>query len=116
MCTINANGQGPCCDPVTAIPCCLPDAPEPPSLFHADSEVVLSWTAPNSQGNTLIGYVVYQSLDNITYGVIADTTLLTFTALHLVNGNVVYFKVSAKNSIDHLATLEVLISYHLMDN
>jgi parallel beta-helix repeat protein len=97
---INSAGQGGQSNELSATPLTTPSAPTLTSATPGDTQVVLVWTVPASNGGALItGYNVYQG--TASGGEVLLTTLgnvLTYTSTGLTNGQIYYFKVSAINS------------------
>jgi fibronectin type 3 domain-containing protein len=102
----NAVGEGPLSIEVSATPVApvIPTVPTVPGNFQAtagDGKIVLTWTAPTSDGGSAItGYKVYRgtTAGNLTL----LTTLgnvLTYTDSSVTNGQTYYYKVTALNAI-----------------
>jgi fibronectin type 3 domain-containing protein len=102
----NAVGEGPLSTevsgtPVAPIVVTVPTAPGNLQVIAGDGQVVLTWTAPTSDGGSVItGYKVYRgtSTGNLTL----LTTLgnvLTYTDPSVTNGQKYFYKVTAQNAV-----------------
>ena len=101
---VNSVGEGPQSNEASGTPVAPATVPTAPQSFTAtagNAQVVLTWSAPSSNGGASItGYMVYQG--TIPGGESLLTTLanvLTYTSTGLPNGQTYYYKVSAINSI-----------------
>jgi subtilase family serine protease len=80
-----------------------PGAPGSLGAIAGDEQATLSWSAPTS-GSTPFTYNVYESTTSATSGFSAigsgsGLSATSYTATNLENGEVYYFKVTAKNSV-----------------
>ncbi len=80
--------------PVT--PCAEPDQPAAPTVVRGDTEVVVSWSAPDDQGCAITSYAVVAN-GSITRTAGAGASSLTFTGL--TNGTSYTFTVMATNEV-----------------
>ena len=79
-----------------------PGAPTAVSATPGDTQLIVSWTAPSSNGGSAItGYKVEKKEGSGSYAIAVANTgsdAVTYTATGLTNGNSYTFKVSAINS------------------
>jgi large repetitive protein len=96
----NAVGEGPRSTETSVVPVTTPSAPTITSATPGNAQIVLTWTAPSSDGGSSItGYRVYRG--TAPGGEALLTTcgnVLTFTDNTLTNGHIYYYKLSAVNS------------------
>lgn len=98
---INAIGTGPASLPSTSVaPVGVPGVPTGVSGVPGDAQVVVSWTAPGSDGGSAItDYLVEYSTDGTAWTPSTDTvTGTSSTVTGLTNGTAYQFRVSATNS------------------
>jgi len=101
---VNQSGAGPSSAGLAATPFGIPDAPGRPTAVPGDTQVVLSWTAPNFNGGSPVtGYKIDKILGDNNDGwinVIEDTGSIatTYTVTGLTNGSLIGFRVSAINA------------------
>ena len=94
----NAVGQGP----ASAASSAVTPNPGPPlastgvSGTRGDTEATVAWSAPDSNGSPITGYVVTSAPDARTC---TTTTLLSCTVTGLTNGRVYTFTVKATNGL-----------------
>ncbi len=81
---------------VAAKPCAIPDQVGVPSATRGDTDVALTWTAPNAQGCAITGYTIVAN-GSITQTAGAGATSHTFTGL--TNGTPYTFTIVATNEI-----------------
>jgi len=104
---LNEIGEGPASDEVSLTPHGAATAPGAPAMLAPDAgdgQVALSWTAPASDGGSLVtGYNVYQATSSGGQGatpVNADPIPGTSTTVDgLANGTQYYFTVKAVNDV-----------------
>jgi len=79
----------------------VPGAPTNLSATPGNVQVVLTWTAPSSDGGSVItGYKLYRSTTSGgSYALIASPSELTYTDAGLSNGQTYWYEVSAVNVI-----------------
>ena len=101
----NANGESPWSSSTSAIPSGKPATPAKPTLTRADSELVVTWTAPSDNGSAITEYKVQykeqQSDDTWPTGWTdhshGDSTTTT-TISGLTNGTKYRVRVAATNT------------------
>jgi predicted phage tail protein len=97
---VNSVGEGAPSNEVSATPATVPTLPVTLVAAPGNSQVVLTWSAPSSDGGSSItAYKVYRG--TMSGGEVLLTTLgnvLTYTDPELTNGQIYYYKVSAVNS------------------
>ena len=66
-----------------------------------NTQVQLSWSAPDNGGASITDYIIQYSTDNSTWSTFSDGTSTTTssTVTGLTNGQQYYFKVAAVNSV-----------------
>ena len=101
---VNAVEEGALSNEVSATPAAPNTAPAAPaldSLTASDRQIIIKWTAPNSDGGSAItGYRVYRG--TASNGETLLTTLgavSSYTDTGLTNGQSYYYKVSAVNAV-----------------
>lgn len=95
---VNANGEGALSLIATQSASREPDQVGPLTAMHGDSQVTLFWNAPYNEGRPITSYNIYKSIDGgNNYTLVGSTSNLTYLVGGLVNGNLVYLKVSAVN-------------------
>ena len=100
---VNAIGEGPTSNELSATTAAPITVPDPPTLTAAspgNATVSLTWTPPGSNGsNAITGYKVYRSTTSGTETLLTTIgTVTSFTDTGLTNGNAYYYKVSAVNA------------------
>ncbi|MCX6651306.1 MAG: leucine-rich repeat protein [Methanomassiliicoccales archaeon] len=102
---VNAIGEGANCTEVgtyihTNEPT-VPGNPEGLTAIANDTEVVLTWSAPISDGGSPItSYQLYRSTTSDgTYALIASPSGLNFTDTGLTKGHTYWYKISALNAV-----------------
>ncbi|MBU6240488.1 MAG: fibronectin type III domain-containing protein, partial [Acidobacteria bacterium] len=96
---INAIGTGAASTFVTAAPYTTPGAPRSVSVAPADTQAVLTWIVPASNGGaTITSYVVQQSTDNVNWTLADNPTSNSTTIADLQNGVQYWFRVYAVNA------------------
>ncbi|MEK7292644.1 MAG: fibronectin type III domain-containing protein, partial [Actinomycetota bacterium] len=98
--SVNIAGQGAASTASSAVtPRTVPGAPTSVAGTLGDTQVSLTWTAPNNGGSAITDYVVESSPDSTTWTVFADGTSATAaaTVTGLTNGTAYTFRVSAIN-------------------
>ena len=99
---ITLAGEGPFSNEASATPATLPGAPTGLTATGGDTQVVLTWAAPASNGGSaIIFYNVYEgtSPGAETFLGSTGTTSTTFTPTGLTNGTKYYFEVAAVNGV-----------------
>jgi fibronectin type 3 domain-containing protein len=97
---VNAVGDSVASNVVSVLVKALPGTPIGLTTHISDRALVLSWSAPTSNGYTPItGYKVYRSGASGTEAYLTTVTGTTFTDSSLVNGNVYYYRISAVNAM-----------------
>jgi parallel beta-helix repeat protein len=98
---INAVGESPKSNEVSAMPCTVPSAPQNLTAVAGDGNVTLTWQPPADDGGSPItGYKIYYGTSpsnyttNITVG-----NITSYTITGLTNGQKYYFVVSAINGV-----------------
>ncbi|MCP4083831.1 MAG: tandem-95 repeat protein [Actinomycetia bacterium] len=76
------------------VPCAAPDSPGAPTATRGDSQVRLTWTAPNSQGCSILRYEIS---NGVTTQTVTGATAHTFTGL--TNGTTYSFTMVAVNEV-----------------
>jgi titin len=100
---VNAVGSGAASAPVVTVPAARPGAPTGVTAVAGDTQVVLSWIAPVSNGGSpLMGYTVDYRLASASAWTTAVSGVvgLSATVNGLANGSTYIFRVSAVNAID----------------
>ena len=102
MAAVNAAGQGPVSTEIQAVPVTVPEAPTGLTATRGNTQVVLSWTAPASDGGSQVtGYELYvgTTADLSGNAPVARVTGTTVTVTNLINGTRYYFWVTAVNRV-----------------
>jgi titin len=100
---VNAVGSGGASAPVVTVPAARPGAPTGVTAVAGDTQIVLSWVAPASNGGSpLTGYTVEYRLAAASTWTTAVSGVvgLSATVDGLTNGSTYIFRVSAVNAID----------------
>ena len=100
---VNAVGSGAASAPVVTVPAARPGAPTGVTAVAGDTQVVLSWLAPVSNGGSpLTGYTVDYRLASASAWTTAVSGVvgLSATVNGLANGSTYIFRISAVNAID----------------
>ncbi|MEK7295335.1 MAG: fibronectin type III domain-containing protein, partial [Actinomycetota bacterium] len=103
----NAAGTGTTSTVSAAVtPRTVPSAPTSVAGTPGNTQVSLTWTAPNNGGSAITDYVVESSPDGTTWTVFADgvSTAASATVTGLTNGTAYTFRVSAVNAVGTGAT------------
>ncbi|HME50863.1 MAG TPA: fibronectin type III domain-containing protein, partial [Candidatus Lokiarchaeia archaeon] len=97
---VNAMAESARSTEANATPRTIPWAPILNTAAPGNSQVVLAWTAPASNGGSAItGYNVYQGTTPGNETLLASLgAVLTYTSTGLTNGQIYYYKVSAVNA------------------
>ncbi len=98
---INAEGPSSVSDTISATPTSKPAAPASLSATPGNSQVTLSWTAPNNGGSAITDYKIEYSINGNTWTTVNDgtATTTTVTVTGLTNGQAYQFRVSTINAI-----------------
>jgi cytochrome c biogenesis protein CcdA/fibronectin type 3 domain-containing protein len=98
---VNSKGEGPFSNEVSATPMTLPGAPNLRSATPSDSQVVLTWSAPTSNGGGVItNYNVYRGLTSGSMTLLTTVgNVLTYIDGGLTNGQAYYYTVRAVNVV-----------------
>jgi predicted phage tail protein len=98
---VNAQGEGLRSAEASATPVTVPTAPQTLTATAGNTQVVLTWTAPASDGGSAItGYRVYQGMTSGSEVLLATLAVVfTYTSTGLTNGQIYYFQVSAANAV-----------------
>ena len=101
---VNDVGDGAYSSTATATPAAVPTAPAQVGTVTTspgNTQVTLSWSAPNNGGSAITDYVIEHSTDNATFTTFSDgtSTATSATVTGLTNGTQYYFRVSAVNAI-----------------
>jgi len=100
---VNANGTSPLSNEASATPqATVPSAPTGLVASAGNRNVMLSWTAPSSDGGSPItGYTIYRSTSPGREGtrVYATATSSTYTDTAVTNGTTYYYRVAAVNAV-----------------
>ena len=99
---ITLAGEGPFSNEASATPATLPGAPTGLTATGGDTQVVLDWAAPASNGGSAIMfYNVYEGTAPGAETLLGSTgtTSTTFTPTGLTNGTKYYFEVAAVNGV-----------------
>jgi titin len=97
---VNGQGSGLASSLVSSSPWTVPSAPQTPTATPADSAVVLTWTAPASDGGASVSGYLIDELVSGTWTRVATTTgtARSTTITSLTNGTTYSFRVSAENA------------------
>ena len=101
---VNVIGEGAKCTEASATPTAttlVPTAPQNLVAAPGDTQVVLNWQAPTSDGGSAItDYMIYQGTTSGGETLLTTVgNVLTYTDTGLTNGQPYYYKVSAVNAI-----------------
>ena len=99
---VTSAGEGPFSNEASATPATLPGAPTGLTATGGDTQVVLDWAAPASNGGSAIMfYNVYEGTAPGAETLLGSTgtTSTTFTPTGLTNGTTYYFEVAAVNGV-----------------
>ena len=101
---LNAAGQSVASNEESATPVTVPSAPGRLTARAGDAKVTLSWSAPTSDGGSVItGYDIYVGTstggESVTPVNSSPVTATHYTAGGLTNGVTYYFMVTAINSV-----------------
>ena len=98
---LNSAGEGVSSNELSATPAGVPSAPTLDSVNSVNSQVVLAWSAPASDGYASItGYKVYRATTSGGEVLLATTgNVLTYTDTGVINGTTYYYEISTVNSI-----------------
>lgn len=95
----NSVGEGPYSQVVNATPGKVPSAPQNPLAISGDSEIIIKWEAPKSQGDSpIMNYKIYRGNNSGEESLLTTVeNELIFADTYLINHQVYYYKVSAVN-------------------
>jgi len=98
---VNAMGSGVNSTETNAMPATVPTVPQALSAIVCNGQVMLTWTAPASNGySAIIGYRIYRGTTSNGETLLATIgAVLIYTSTGLTNGQVYFFQVSAVNDI-----------------
>ncbi len=98
---VNAVGEGPLSNEASATPATIPSAPTGLAATPGNSQVILTWSAPGSDGGaTITNYRIHRGLSSGAEAFLVQIgNALTHTDLGLTNGVPYYYEVSAVNSV-----------------
>jgi hypothetical protein len=99
---INGIGTGTASNVASATPSTIPSAIADLTATAGNTQVTLSWTAPNNGGSSITDYIIQYKLSTVeAYTTFSDGTSTTASAMvtGLTNGLAYDFKVSAINGI-----------------
>ncbi len=101
VCALNIQGEGEWSDEVSATPATFPGAPTLISVTPGNGQLTLSWSAPSSNGGSVVtGYNVYRGTETNTEVILESVgAVLTYTDTAVTNGQRYYYKVSAVNGV-----------------
>ena len=99
----NDVGTGTWSDTSEATPATVPSAPNAPTLTSGNTQIEVTWAAPNSGGSDITGYALQWTLASdtgfeSTIGS-ADVTETTHIITSLTNGTAYSVRVAAKNDV-----------------
>lgn len=97
---LNTLGTGIVAD-IDVIPSYLPDPIYDVDITQSSHSITLNWSVPYDQGDVLLGYKIYRSLDNVDYSLlhtINDPTITTYFNSGLTNGTTYYYYVTSFNA------------------
>ncbi len=96
---VTANGEGLQSNEASATPATTPSAPQSLVATAGNAQIVLTWTAPSSDGGGLISnYRLYRGTTSGSEVLLTTVgNVLTYTDVGLTNGQTYYYKVSAVN-------------------
>jgi hypothetical protein len=97
----NSRGVGAFSSPSAPIvPADVPVAPAAPgTTSNLDSQVALTWSAPNDNGAPITNYEVRFSTDKASWTSVAPGDVTSYTVTGLVDGTTYYFEVQAYNTV-----------------
>ncbi len=95
----NSNGEGIKSSVVSATSKGSPTTPDNLRIKERDRSILLEWEESNDNGAPIIHYRIYRglSMNNMVY--FTNTNELQFEDLHLENGKIYYYQVSAINEV-----------------
>ena len=103
---INVMGNGANSTEAFATPATVPASPVTLSATPGNTQIVLTWTAPATNGGSPItGYRIYRGMTSGSETLFTTVSVvLTYTMLNVTNGQTYYFTVSAVNAMGTGAT------------
>ena len=98
---VNSVGTGSYSSSATSTPVTTPSQVGTVSPTPGNTQVALSWSAPNNGGSSITDYIIQYSADNSSWSTFSDgtSTATSATVTGLTNGQQYYFKVAAVNSV-----------------
>jgi hypothetical protein len=105
---VNAVGNSAASDEASATPATVPGAPTNLGATRGNAQVLLSWTAPTSNGGSAVtGYDIYEGTtpggESATAVNSSPVTGTTYDVTGLTNGTTYYFTVEAVNAVGNSA-------------
>ncbi|MHB8512297.1 MAG: RCC1 domain-containing protein [Actinomycetota bacterium] len=98
--SVNAVGESSFSNEASATPATVPSAPQSVSATSGNQQVLLSWSAPASNGGAAItNYNIYRSTSSGAETLLTQVGNVTsYTDIGLTNGTAYYYKIAAVNS------------------
>ncbi len=108
LASINDNGEGTQCAPITVVPSMRPDVVTGLAAVHGDSQATLSWTqlsvAPSAnasdEGSAITSYNIQMSHLGGAFAIVATVSpsSSSYVKTGLSNGDAYHFRISASNA------------------
>jgi fibronectin type 3 domain-containing protein len=98
---VNAIGTGSQSNEMSAVPKTVPSAPQNLSAASGNAQVVLTWTAPTSNGGSPVtGYKIYRGATAGSETLLTTVgNVLTYTDASVTNGATYYYAIAAVSSV-----------------